>query len=40
MKCPYCGIEMTRERKDVWKCRNPRCPQKQKKEGKQDEPDR
>ena len=25
MKCPRCGIEMTRVNAKEWKCRNPRC---------------
>lgn len=34
MKCPVCGIEMRRESKGKWVCRNPRCPTKVKKEEK------
>ena len=25
MKCPVCGIEMTRKAAGVWVCRNPKC---------------
>lgn len=35
MKCPKCGMEMLREREGKWICRNPRCPDKDKRgEGK------
>lgn len=25
MKCPKCGIGMTRQGRGIWACRNPRC---------------
>ncbi len=34
MKCPVCKIEMRRESKDKWVCRNPKCPAKGKEEAK------
>lgn len=34
MKCPVCGIEMTRKDENTWVCRNPRCTQHPKKEEK------
>lgn len=30
MKCPKCGIEMTRKTAGEWECRNPRCTGKKK----------
>ena len=32
MKCPVCKIEMRREKKGLWVCRNPKCPTKVKEE--------
>lgn len=25
MKCPTCGIEMTKKDANTWECRNPKC---------------
>ena len=36
MKCPKCGIEMTKKDANTWECRNPKCvsyPRGEKKNG-------
>lgn len=34
MKCPKCGIEMTKKAAGLWVCRNPKCTNSKKGGGK------